>query len=82
VDTQLKSIDCIRGLLQPNYVYFQLHVSGASRQEAIDAIQRCDTVLSFPQIDQAIFRHSLLDQDEPCTTLVPAIRQLVRENRD
>ena len=48
VDAQLKASECIRGLLQPNFAYFSLRIQGTSRNDAIEAIQCLDTVLSFP----------------------------------
>lgn len=81
VDAQLKSTDCLRGILQPSYVYLKLSIKGASREAAINAIQSADCALSFPEIDEAIYRQQLTDLNEPAK-LTAAVRHLIRENRE
>lgn len=74
-------MDCLRGLLQSSFLYLKLSIKGASRSTAISAIQGADCALNLPEIDEAIFRQSLTDLNEPAN-IVTAVRQLIRENRE
>ena len=71
VEAIIKPLECVRGLLQPNFVYFQLRVKGASREEVIQMIQGSNCALSLPEIDVAVMRSDLLNTEDPIDLQVP-----------
>ena len=71
VEAIIKPLECVRGLLQPNFVYFQLKVKGASREEVIQMIKGSNCAISLPEIDVAIMKSDLLETDEPIDLQAP-----------
>ena len=73
---QIKPTEQKRGLLQQNFVYLQLKLRGASREDAIRAIKCGNSAFNIPELGEALLREDLLEPDS--VDLLTPLRVLVR----